>query len=327
MSSFEKGHALLIGVGADLPCTVRDAEGLATVITDPRRCAYAESRVNVLTEKCADHQGVLRALNELAASCQEDSAVIVYFSGHGYQLNTAIGQAHFLLPNGYDVSNLAKTAISSELFLQKLRALPAQRVLLLLDCCHAGGIDDTKTPGIAFTKSPLPLDTAEYLVAGKGRVVIASSQADELSYAGSPYSAFTLALVEALAGHRVATRDGFVRVADLAIYTGAKVSERTNGRQNPILNFRQADNFAVAYYAGGDAEPKRLNLGVEPQIERSPGALNWADTGGGIQRGQIGRASEQPQLSKDRSVAIMGNTNDSIIVTGDGNSVYKRTSE
>ena len=37
---FSKGHALIVGVGADLPNTVNDAIGLAEILTDPDRCKH-----------------------------------------------------------------------------------------------------------------------------------------------------------------------------------------------------------------------------------------------------------------------------------------------
>jgi hypothetical protein len=89
-----------------------------------------------------------------------------------------------------------------------------------------------------------------------------------------------LALVEALAGEGASRQDGF---ADLALYTNKMVPSRTKDRQHPILNFEQADNFAVAYYAAGDSTPKGLPFAVEPNIEPEPGVL---DRGMLVQRGQ-----------------------------------------
>ncbi|NBD36354.1 MAG: DUF499 domain-containing protein [Chloroflexi bacterium] len=111
------------------------------------------------------------------------------------------------------------------------------------------------------------------LAEGHGRVLIASSQEDELSFAGKPYSAFTLALIEALAGQGVAKQDGFVRVADVALHAREVVPGRTKDRQHPILHFEHADNFALATYAGGATKPKGLPFPVASvEIEPEPGA-------------------------------------------------------
>lgn len=46
---FVHGHALVVGVGADLPNTVDDAIGLASILCDPERCAYPAEQVKLLT--------------------------------------------------------------------------------------------------------------------------------------------------------------------------------------------------------------------------------------------------------------------------------------
>ena len=38
--SFQRGYALVVGVGADLPVTITDATAMATLLRDPARCAY-----------------------------------------------------------------------------------------------------------------------------------------------------------------------------------------------------------------------------------------------------------------------------------------------
>lgn len=46
---FSSGHALVVGVGADLANTVDDALGLAGILKDPQHCAYPPAQVQVLT--------------------------------------------------------------------------------------------------------------------------------------------------------------------------------------------------------------------------------------------------------------------------------------
>jgi hypothetical protein len=177
------------------------------------------------------------------------------------------------MPHGYDVKRLYETAVSGRELVDAVLAIPHGKMALLLDCCHAGGLDHVKAPGLTLTKSPLPSDAQALLAQGRGRVVIASSRADELSFAGKPYSAFTLALMEALSGEGASQLDGYARVADLALHAREKVPQRTNGRQHPILNFEQADNFVIAYNAGGDTIPKGAPFTGEPVIETGPGTL------------------------------------------------------
>ena len=133
------------------------------------------------------------------------------------------------------------------------------------------GLDQAKAPGLALEKGEAPPQTLEMLKAGSGRVILASSKASEVSFAGKPYSAFTQALIESLSGIGAAEEDGFVRVSDLAMYTGFRVPVRTKERQHPVLNFDKADNFPVAYYAGGELKPKGTPFAMPAEIEPEPG--------------------------------------------------------
>ncbi|MEO0377672.1 MAG: caspase family protein [Cyanobacteria bacterium P01_A01_bin.17] len=275
---FTQGHACIVGVGADLPNTVKDAQGIANILQDPERCAYEPDQVQLLTAEQAARDSILAALDKLATTTDADATVLVYFSGHGYQVASPMGEAYYLMPHGYDQKKLYQTAISGAEFTAKLRAIPAKKLVILLDCCHAGGLSGFEDLGLEAAKAPLPPEAQAFLAEGSGRVVIASSKADEVSFAGKPYSAFTLAVIEALAGTGVAQKDGYVRVSDLALHAREVVPRRTRNRQHPILNFEQADNFVLAYYAGGEAKPKGLPFEVEPEIENEPGAFDQGGT-------------------------------------------------
>lgn len=258
VAKFEHGYALLIGVGADLPVTVKDASGLRDILVDSQRCAYPEQQVNLLTRETANRQGILDGLDWLQKKVKADpqATAVVYFSGHGGRTLSD----YFLVPYGYDPGDVAGTAVSGAEFTDKLRALKAQKLLVLLDCCHAGGMAEAKMPG--FIKSPMPPELDGVLTSGSGRVVIASSRKDELSYTGTPYSIFTQALREGLAGLGAANRDGYAYIADIALYVGRVVPNRTKDRQHPILKLAAADNFAVSYYAGGDKAVQPLEDGL-----------------------------------------------------------------
>jgi hypothetical protein len=213
--------------------------------------------VHLLTGPDARRDLVLKALDRLAVQVKADpdATAVVYFSGHGVE-----APDYYFLPYGYNVADLRGTAVSSAEFTERLRAIQARKLLVLLDCCHAGGIGEAKDPGLAaLPKSPAPPGLFDALKAGSGRVLIASSRKDELSYTGIPYSVFTAELLKALAGYGAFERDGYARVLDAAMWLGRRVPARTGDKQNPIIKVSNLeDNFALAYYAGGDASPKAL---------------------------------------------------------------------
>jgi hypothetical protein len=253
---FTKGHALVVGVGADLSCTVDDAKGLAAILLDRERCAFPSAQLHLLTGEGAGRAAILAALKDLAETTNSSSdlaaTVIIYFSGHGYRH----GGRYFLIPNGCNLANLDEQAITGAEFAAAIAAIPAARKLILLDCCHAGGVGEAK--GFGLSKAPLPDEALELFRQGSGYVLIASSTEDEVSYTGKPYSVFTGSLIEAFCGQGVAKKDGFVRVADLIGHCRERVPQLTKNKQHPVLHFEQADNFVVAYYAGGDPTAKAL---------------------------------------------------------------------
>jgi len=313
MPLFTQGHALIIGAGADLPNTITDAQGLAAILKALQRCAYPPEQVQVLVDEDASQRHILTALERLEHLSTIESTVIVYFSGHGYQASTP-AITSYLMPYGCDVTRLEQTALSGAEFTARLRALPAQKLLLLLDCCHAGGF--TQTPPLPMQKSPLPPEVLTLLAEGRGRVLIASSQENELSFAGNPYSAFTLALIEALCGAGVAQADGYVRVADLALHARQVVPGRTENRQHPVLNFEQADNFILAFYAGGEVQPKELPYTREPEIEPTPGAWRGFDQHGQVIHGNqmniapvIHGAVQGPLVVQEGAQTVQGDHN------------------
>lgn len=248
--TFRSGYAVIVGIGADLPGTVADATAMADLLRNPSRCAYPPEQVKLLTAEQADREQILAALHWLAQTAGPDATAIVYFSGHGMET-----PAYYLMPFGYNLKNLAGTAIAGEEFTARLRTIQAKKLLVLLDCCHAGGQAEAK----GQTKSPLPPSAIDQLGGSSGRVVLASSRKDEVSWTGQPYSVFTAALLEGLAGYGAFEQDGYARVLDLTLWAGRAVPQRTGNKQHPIVKVSNlADNFAVAWYAGGAKSPQRL---------------------------------------------------------------------
>jgi hypothetical protein len=262
---FSKGHGLIIGVGADLPVTVQDATALYNVLVDQNRAAYPAEQVELLTESAADRTGIIEAFDQLIsrANNNPESIVLVYFSGHGAKVEHPGGAAeYFLVPHGYKPGHL-KTLITGHDFTNKIEAIKSKKLVVVLDCCHAGGIPALKALGENLVKSPLPPELLSVLESGTGRVVITSSREDEYSYTGKPYSIFTACLLEALAGKAAVKQDGFARILDILIYLFDQVPERAAGPQHPFVKkvLDLGDNFPLCYYAGGSKQM----LGAPPE--------------------------------------------------------------
>src|SRR5690349_17065361 len=97
-------RALIIGVGADLPQTVLDANKTAAIFADPTRCAFLKTNVVLVTQENAKRDNILTALDALASETGNvpSSTVVVYFSGHGLHVQNDNVDDYYLAPFGYD---------------------------------------------------------------------------------------------------------------------------------------------------------------------------------------------------------------------------------
>lgn len=279
--TFAHGYALLIGVGADLAVTVQDATALHNLLINPLCAGYPPSQVALLTETDAHREQILAAFDRLTRQVENDpdATVIIYFSGHGGKFHLP-GQSpeYCLVPYGYDPGRRHETALSDQEFTARIEAIKARKLVVFLDCCHAGGVPALKDANVTFEKSPVPPHLLNTLQAGSGRIVVASSRENEYSYTGTPYSVFTACLIEALGGKAAIKKDGLARILDILTYLFDQVPQRTSEKQHPFVNkiLNLDDNFSLCYYAGGDkgspeepaSSPPVLTAGKRQRLER-----------------------------------------------------------
>src|SRR5690606_23403764 len=107
----------------------------------------------------------------------------------------------------------------------------AKRVLVFLDCCHAGAGSLQKNSQSYIYKAP----DIQQMNVGQGRVLIASSTGEQVSYIlkEQTNSLFTLVLLEGL------NLPGYVDVFRLFTYIHTEVTKRANlagVEQTPRIN-------------------------------------------------------------------------------------------
>lgn len=238
LNSFHNGYAFLVGVGTykegnSLSETVNDASILQEILTDANRCAYPKENVHSLIPHQEMYVTYTRFMDELTAFIEqvnsnpdENKTVIVYYSGHGKVFR---GQ-YYLLP--YDAARGTDTnCISAQKFTEMINKIVAKRVIVLLDCCYAGGIKSED-------------NLAEVLSQGKGKIIIASSTEEQTSkiLAGSKYSLFTDILVKGLAGECIKhnKQEKYVRILALLSYIAAEL-RRYDKEQS--LQINKADSL------------------------------------------------------------------------------------
>ena len=124
-----------------------DARAVRDLLADPRRCGYLPGQVALLLDEQATRDALLTALSRLAARTSARSSLFVYISCHGAQVTSGVRACEYLLPVDTVLQSdetLASTAISGSEFTAALAAIPARKVLVVFDCCHAGGLGRPK---------------------------------------------------------------------------------------------------------------------------------------------------------------------------------------
>ncbi len=286
VDGLKNAHALLIGVGQceysawSLPVASRDARELRKVLADPDLCAYPPDRIRILSDQAASRDGILAALDQLAAAAAADpgATVLVYYSGHGWRHAGGDGDRFFLVPHDVKPHELTTSALPAEDFVRGLRKLESRRVLVMIDTCHASGMADAKDPVVesipeGFAQEPLPKALTEQLGTGEGRAVFLSCGEQQKSWIlpGDSLSIFTRHLLAALEGAGNAAGDRLVKVSSLMGHLGEAVPESANeiGReQTPVFKF-EAQDFPVALIRGGKGLPA---AGEEVPVPPAPPA-------------------------------------------------------
>lgn len=260
MPTLDNAYALVVGIANyqhvnKLPKTVlKDAQDIYDLLVDAQHCGYVHENVQSLLDGDATQSALCQALADLAKRSNPDSTVFIYFSGHGGRVESGAYAGEYLLPvNAVYTSgeSLAQSAISGAKFTAALHAIPARKVVVVFDCCHAGGIGQPKDATAPVLKSGFSDEYYDALKAGRGRVILASSRSTEFSWIlhGAENSLFTQHLLAGLRGG-IPSEDGLIRIFDLFEYLQPKVTA-AQPNQHPIFKAEVEENFPVALYLGG----------------------------------------------------------------------------
>ncbi|MFV9507498.1 MAG: caspase family protein [Oscillochloridaceae bacterium umkhey_bin13] len=290
---FTAGHALIIGVGQyrdpdlrSFATTANDARALGALLRDPQLAAYPINQVQVLVDTEATRAAILAALDAFAERVHGGTALI-FFAGHGEM----VGDRYVLLPYDTDSARLGETGIDAAVFHQRITQIRnrAKRLIVLLNCCHAGGVGDAVLGTSAATLSGAAPPPAFYepLAVGSGQVVIASSRPTQKSGAVSqeqpqhtPFGAQLLAALRGAAlgdGPALGVFELFAALRERVPADASHISYWGNPlRQEPLFYASQLDdNLAVALRPGwqggtlsGDtlAQVRRI---VEEELRRA----------------------------------------------------------
>lgn len=299
---FEHGYAVVVGIDDNnikklaLPTVAKDVQAVHDVLVHPERCAYNPENVKLLKGADSTNKNILDALYWLQDKVKEDgeATAVIYYSGHG-MVDKKTDQ-YYLIP--YDIRHLSKVradAIKADALTAEISDINARRLLVILDCCHAAGMDvkdidvHAIDANVDVESTSFPIDLPETkdipayeavpggkavsdLVAGEGRAILNSSTGAQSSYVrrDGEMSIFTYHLIEALTGHAPHPDDAsVVYVTDVMSWVTHEVkksAQREGVDQTPVM--RTSGVFPVAQLIGGQGVAK--GLGVTPPDPLAP---------------------------------------------------------
>ena len=134
----ENAFGVIIGVGNDLPLTVNDATAIYNILVDPEMGGYKKENLKLVTETEATRDGILKALEELKTKTNKESTVFIYYSGHGGYYEP--WDQYYLVPHNFDGDNPEATWVKAEELKQILIDLDTDKLIFMLDSCHAAGM-------------------------------------------------------------------------------------------------------------------------------------------------------------------------------------------
>ncbi|MCW5821986.1 MAG: tetratricopeptide repeat protein [Cyanobacteria bacterium TGS_CYA1] len=187
---------------------------------------FSPDHVKLLLDKNATRENIVSNLGEkwLAKVAGKDDLVVIYLSSHGTSSRKEIGDTNFIVAYETNLENVIFTGISMQSFTTGISDLiKSDRVVVVMDVCHGGAVrQNADLDNIATTsdaprriamssqgvtsgvkgliRSPELSGKSMGNIVGKGQIVLASSEADQVSWESLTYpnGVFTRRLIEGL---------------------------------------------------------------------------------------------------------------------------------
>lgn len=252
----------------ELTCATRDATALAALFADT-----LGGDTLLLVDQQATRGAIAAAIGDLA-TCAADDTVVIGFSGHG-------SEDHRLVAHDTDLDNLSETSLALDELQEMFSSIPARRLLLVLDCCFAGGIGSKVLRLDARSRDPRSAEARLAQLAGEGRIILTASAADEPAYEHSRFrhGLLTHHLIEGLTGIDGAGEGGRVPTLRLLSQVAERVvaSSAAMGRpQTPTIRGAFDGDAAWPVFVRGprwaEAFPEHAPARVTESLESLIGA-------------------------------------------------------
>jgi helicase len=267
-----KYYGLFVGIDRyssklipDLSCCARDAEALHGLFSD----TFGADNSIILMNERATKEAILAEFEKRLWKTESVDSAVLLFSGHG-------SSSHHLVTFDADPLALDATSIHLDDLTELFSRIPAHNVILLLDCCFAGGVGAKVFHPAYATKAAISTDEILNHITGKGRVILAAAKADQeaIEDRGRGHGLFSFYLIKGLVGAPEIVRSGRVSFLALVDFVTTQVAEwaaQIRHKQEPIFRGSIEGDFTLPVLRMGSVYagyfPERIGIKVGPKVE------------------------------------------------------------
>jgi hypothetical protein len=236
--------AIVIGINQyqkaqNLKYAVNDARAFKDYLKD--YVGIPDERIFYLANQDATKSKIESLLGTtIKRKASKDDTVIIFYAGHGAvepdpSNLDGDGFEKYLLPHDADLEDLYSTAISMNDIQTIFMRIRTDRLIFIADTCYSGA-SGGRTMTAAKTRANLSDKFYERISKGKGRVIISSCSANEISKEDDnlKHGIFSYYMLEGLKGRADQDGDGIITVSELFSYITREVPQASAQDQHPV---------------------------------------------------------------------------------------------
>jgi hypothetical protein len=236
--------AIIIGINQyqkvrNLKYAVNDAQAFKDYLKD--YVGIPDERIFYLANQDATKSKIESLLGTtIKRKASKDDTVIIFYAGHGAvepdpSNPDGDGFEKYLLPYEANLEDLYSTSISMNNIRTIFARISAERLIFIADTCYSGA-SGGRTMMASKTRANLSDKFYERISKGKGRVIISSCSANEISKEDDnlQHGVFSYYMLEGLKGRADQDGDGIITVSELFSYISRKVPQASAQDQHPV---------------------------------------------------------------------------------------------
>jgi uncharacterized caspase-like protein len=221
-----------------------DAASFYAWLTSPEGGRYPPARVKLLVNEQATGRNIKEALFIWLKQAIEEDMVVIFFAGHGSPESPDSPDNLFLLPFDTQYERIAATGFPMwDIETALKRFIPAKKVVVIADACHAGGVgqsfDIARRTGRGLKLNRISSELQNLSRIGDGIAVISASDEQQFSQEGKQWGGghgvFTYFLLKGLEQEADYNNDHRVTLGEIIPYLSEQVRRETRNAQCPTV--------------------------------------------------------------------------------------------